>query len=329
MLIRLHSGEEGNWSEATVLLTTETIPTLERQNAHAELGKAWRLVALVQQVAGQLGKACEAISKVVAHARIAGDDRLVARSSLGLTFSALYGPTPVDQAIKQCEHLITSDLGDRQVEGLIMCKLAQLRAMAGEFETARFRYTQGRSLLRDLGENMRLASTSIDVALVELMAGDADAAEKALRPDYDALVHIGETYFLSTMAALLAWALREQGRDDDALRMTESAEALAASDDVEAQIWWRSIRAPILARRGAEKDAEALARAAVEAALGTEHPSLQATALCNLAWILQYTLRIDEAKSALREAVRISELKGDTVSTTRAKRMLQTLSIDE
>jgi predicted ATPase len=57
MLVRLHSGESGSWSDEALHLTTNVIPLLEQQEAHAELGKAWRLATMVQQIAGHLGEA--------------------------------------------------------------------------------------------------------------------------------------------------------------------------------------------------------------------------------------------------------------------------------
>ena len=122
---------------AALELTTTVIPLLEQQEAHAELGKAWRLVAMVQQIAGHLVEASETISKVIKHARLAGDERLVARSALGMTLNAVYGPTPAAAAIEECEALIASGLADRQVQNLIICKVAQLHAMVGDYETAR------------------------------------------------------------------------------------------------------------------------------------------------------------------------------------------------
>ncbi len=278
------------------------MPILERENAHAELAKAWRLVALIQQIAGKMGQAGEAIAKVIAYARQAGDDRLVARSSLGLTFSALFGPTPVRQAIEQCEGLIADGLADRQVQGLIMCKLAQLRAMNADFDAARTAYRQARSLLRDLGQGVHVASSSLDVAVVEMLAGDPATAEREVRSDYDALEKMGETYFLSTMAAVLARAVRDQGRDEEALELTRTAEARAADDDVDAQVLWRSIRAPILARLGALEEAEALARTALDLARQTDVPVSHADALSELASVLYLAQKLGEATEALSEA---------------------------
>jgi hypothetical protein len=44
--------------------------------------------------------------------------------------------------------------------------------------------------------------------------------------------------------------VRAQGRDEEALALTRTAEAAAHDDDVEAQVLWRATRAPILARAG-------------------------------------------------------------------------------
>ena len=45
----------------------------------------------------------EAVRRSMTHARLAGDERLIARSAMGLATGALLGPTPVPQAIAQCE----------------------------------------------------------------------------------------------------------------------------------------------------------------------------------------------------------------------------------
>jgi hypothetical protein len=145
-LLRLHSGEAADWEKEAAALI-ETIPALASEGAHAEIAKAWRLVALVQQNGGRLGEAAQSIAKVVEHARLAGDQRLVARSALGLALSALYGPTPVSQAIEQCEALIAEDRGSAGTEPDRV--QTQLRAMNGARRSAR---TTRARVLRDLGQ---------------------------------------------------------------------------------------------------------------------------------------------------------------------------------
>ena len=325
MLVRLHSGESGSWSDAALDLTTNVIPLLERQGAHAELGKAWRLVTMVQQIAGHLGEASKTISNVIKHARLAGDERLLARSALGMTLNAVYGPTPAVEAIEQCEALIASDLADRQVQNLIICKIAQLHAMVGDHATARRNAMSARTVLRDLGHGVRAASSSLDVAIVELLAGDPAAAERELRPDCEMLQGLGETYFLSTMAATLARAVLEQGRDEEALALTITAEKSAADDDVDAQAHWRCVRSLILARRGELGDAESLARAGLDLALQQETPALRGTAHSDLAAVLSRAGRAEEARRALEDAIVIYQAKGDLSSLGRAEKFLLTI----
>ena len=325
MLVSMHSGESGSWSDGALELTTDLIPLLEQQEAHSELARAWRLVAMVEQMAGQLAKASETIAKVIHHARLAGDERMVARSALGMTFNAVYGPTPAIQAIAECEALIAGDFADRQVQNLIICKVAQLHAMVGDFEKARTNAKSARAVLRDLGQAVRAASSSLDVAIVELLAGDAAGAEREIRPDCEMLQSIGETYFLSSMAATLARAVLEQGRDEEALTWIETAERASAEDDIDAQAESRCVRALVLARKGSRDEAEALVRKGVELASQLEIPALRGASLADLATVLLHAKRPDEARQALAEAIAVYATKGDTSSVARAEKLLATI----
>ncbi|HSV69019.1 MAG TPA: adenylate/guanylate cyclase domain-containing protein [Methylibium sp.] len=322
LVVWLHSGEPGNWSEAALEVTAQLIPQLEPLAAHAELARAWRLTAMAYQVAGKMTAAGESMPKLIKYAQLSGDERMVARSALGLALSVLYGPTPVPSAIAQCERLLADGLSDRQVVALVMGKLAQLQAMAGDFEAARASYNHARATLDDLGHGMHAASSSMDLAVIELLAGHGAAAERELRRDYAALEAMGETYYLSTMASLLARAVRDQGRDAEALELTKTAESIAADDDVDAQVLWRSTRAPILARGGAIDEAEALARAALELARQTDFIMLRAESLAELAVVLRIGRR-DGAREALEEAIAVYAAKGDAVSTARLTELLQ------
>jgi class 3 adenylate cyclase/tetratricopeptide (TPR) repeat protein len=327
MLIRLQSGEPGNRHEETRHVTQEIIPALEGELAHAELARAWVLVATMEQIAGRFSPAGEAIAKVIQHARQAGEDRLVSRSALGLSVNALYGPTPVQQALEQCERVMSDKLSDRQVLGLVMCNVAQLRAMNGDFDGGRRLYREGRSLLKEIGQGVDVACSSMFLAMIELLAGTPGEAEAEVRSDYATLESLGETYYLSTLAAVLARLVREQGRHDEALSLTRTAESLAAEDDVDAQVRWRSVRAPILARAGEHEEAEALARAALDMARKTEMPMLQADALIDLATVLHQAKKTSEAEATLEQALALYDAKGDVVSAARASALRATMAL--
>jgi tetratricopeptide (TPR) repeat protein len=319
LLLDLHDGVEADWPEAVDSLVTRTIPALALECAHGEIAKAWRAVALVQQTTGQLGLATGSIAKVVEHARLAGDQRLIARSALGLALSAVLGPTSVPEAIQQCEAVIADNLADRQVHHLIACNIGQLRAMHGDIEEARAMIRAARTALSDLGAGIRAIAVSLNLAAVEMLAGDPAGAERELRSDCDMLAKMGETFFLSTARAMLAHAIREQGRDEEALEITRLAEEAAAPNDIDAQVLWRCIRAPILARTGAQQEAETLVRAALGMAKQTEMPGLLATAWSELASVLQAGGRIDESLQAREEALKIYIAKGDRMSAQQVR----------
>jgi len=152
-----------------------------------------------------------------------------------------------------------------------------------------------------------------------VLAGDLARAEREIRADYEFLKKAGETFYLSTLEGMLSLIVRDQGRDEEALAMTRAVEAAAAMDDVDAQVQWRAVRAPILARRGDVPGGEAMARAAIELARTTDDLALQADTLCELAEVLRLAGRGDEARQSMAEAAALCLAKGNIVSTRRAQ----------
>jgi class 3 adenylate cyclase/tetratricopeptide (TPR) repeat protein len=319
MLLRLHGAWKREVDEEVLPAAPELIPLLERENAHNELATAWRLVAHVHGMAGRYRLASEAAERSISHARIAGNETLIAKVAYILADTALLGSTPVRQAITQCEQLIADGLKNREVECRVMRRLAQLRAMNGELETARALYRQSRAVLRDLGQQVSAASSGIDVALVELLGGDLALAEREIRSDLDFLAKAGSSYYLSTMTALLSRLVRDQGRDDEALELSRAAERATDEDDFDSQALWRATRAPIIARSGDLAGAEALARKAVELVRRTEAPMMQADALAELAEVLKIAGRPVDARAAIEEAIALCCSKGNVVSKAQCR----------
>ena len=157
-------------------------------------------------------------------------------------------------------------------------------------------YRQARAVLNDLGHSVRaaLSSSTSDGRAARRRPGRGRARDPGrLRhsgADGGDLLPLG-------WPAILARAVRAQGRDDEALELTRAAEAAAADDDVDAQVLWRGIRAPILARAGDPSEAEALVRAALERARQTEMPSLHAFALAEFGAVLHLANGRDEARA--------------------------------
>jgi tetratricopeptide (TPR) repeat protein len=242
-----------------------------------------------------------------------------------LSTVSVLGPVPVSEAIAQCEDLLSHGMSDRLSMCGVMCALARLKAMSGDLEAARKLYRQGRALLRDLGQGVHAASTAADLVLVELHGGDLALAEREARADYEFLAKMGETYYLSTIASLLARVVRDQGRHEEAMALTEAAEAATGEDDFTSQALWRATRAPLLARLGRHAEAEAIGLEAVELVRKTEAPSLLADALVELGDAMQIAGQVEPARAAYTEALDLFTAKGNLVSIDTCSKRLAAL----
>jgi tetratricopeptide (TPR) repeat protein len=190
--------------------------------------------------------------------------------------------------------------------------------MQGRFEAARDLIAQAKTLAEEVGLELTLASGVADQAgYVELLAGDAVAAERELRPACEALERMGGWGNLASVVPWLADALIVQGRDEEALGLIELAERSSMSDDADAEIKWRRVRAKLLARRGDVEEAERLAREATTLAAGTDLLDGRARAVADLAEVLRLAGRTAESAAAFQEAIRLYEEKGNVAAAAR------------
>src|SRR5262249_19247496 len=151
-------------------------------------------------------------------------------------------------------------------------------------------------------------------ATVELLAGQPGRAAERLRRAYDRLDEMGEKALLATTASMLAEALYEQDRLEEAEEFCLASRDSAATEDLSAQVEWRYVQAKVLARSGNMTEAEALAREAVTLAAGTDYLTLHGGALLSLAEVLRRSGQQAEADAAVRGALELYEAKGDRVS---------------
>jgi tetratricopeptide (TPR) repeat protein len=227
------------------------------------------------------------------------------------------GPTPVDAAIERAHLFLREMEGDRLVTASILSSLAVLLAMRGEFAQARAEWSRGRALWDELGMVLHRAIRAIEASTIELLAGDAEAAERELRTGYRMLEEIGDVHVRPTVAAYLAAALAQAGRSAEAEEFAHFAESHAWEDDIVTQVMWRVARAGVQAPAGEAADAERLAREAVELAAPTDFLDLQATALLALARVLR-AAGSPEAESVAGQARAVYERKGNVAGAGRA-----------
>jgi class 3 adenylate cyclase/tetratricopeptide (TPR) repeat protein len=312
--VKLYLGEEDGWAESVQREVAAAIPIFERADDDAGLARANRLLFAMHASAMRLGEASRAAEQVIERARHAGDGRIERRGSLAYVQAALYGPTPVDEAIAETERLVAAAEGDRRTQGLITTWLAQLYAMRGDLEGARSTYAAGSAMLAELGEgDASLLRPSTEQAQIELVGGNLALAEAGLRQDADALRAMGEKYILSGVVGTLAKVLVSQGRVAEIAGLVDELSDLAAPDDVVAQVEWRGFRSLVLAEDGRLDEAERLAHEAVEMADGTDAPVLQAEALLRLSAVLRAAGRVADANAAHEKALDRYRAKGHVV----------------
>jgi predicted ATPase len=301
------------------------IPVFETAGDAAGLARAWRLLWVIFGTTGALEQAADAASRVVEIASASGDARLAARAAVAYSQAALESPMPVLEAIERCEALQDAVGLDRIAEARFLAIRSVLHAMRGRFEEARGMYRRSHEIMTEVGLSVTAAGASLESSRVEMLAGDAEAAERELRRDLETLEAVDERYYRSSVAGLLAHTLYAMGRFEEAKKHVQVAQDLAGEDDVFSEITWRTARAKLWAREAGGDAALALAREAVAMAASGSYIEQHAESLLDLAEVLR-VIGDDEAQEPpLREAQVLFERKGDVVSAGRTRDRLAQL----
>jgi tetratricopeptide (TPR) repeat protein len=238
-----------------------------------------------------------------------------------LNASRYWGPTPIREAMAKAEQMDVSK--SKAVEAIQLRTLGGLHGMIGEFETARVMLSRSFELETELGRGAMATSVGAHFfGPLEHLAGNLDQAETILRTSYEAMSATGDMAFSSTTAAKLAAVYVDMGRFDDAERFAQIALETSSPDDVDAQSAGRAVLARVLAKRGEQESALALAREAVKIAENTDYLSLRGAALANLAEVLEAAGQRSEALAAMKRAVETFDAKGSTAQADQAKRRL-------
>jgi predicted ATPase/class 3 adenylate cyclase len=313
-------------SESEVMAEVEAaIKELEALGDHEGQARAWRLLTFVNWEACRWGASEWAAEQMIEHARLAGNTIMEARVLPALATCALYGPTPVPQAIELCHDLLRRTGADRKAVAVTTRALAHLEAMQGDFDNARELYAQSRASLEELGWKLHAAESSLSAGSIEMLAGDPAAAEAALRRGFGELEQMGDKYYLSTVAGFLAQALYEQDRLEEAERFAEMGQQLAGADDISSQVLWRTVKGKILARRGTVDRGIGLIREALDLIGTAEEPVTSASVQADLAEVLLLAGETDDARYALDASLVLFEAKADVVSAARIRERIASL----
>src|SRR5262249_55245341 len=122
--------------------------------------------------------------------------------------------------------------------------------------------------------------------------------------------------------ALLARAVDEQDRPEEALELTRTSEELSPRDDVLAQVHWRTARARVLSRGEELAEAERLAREAQALAASTDWVVARGDAAFTLGIVLRAGGRRRDAYQAFTESLCLYERKGARLLAAAARSAL-------
>lgn len=226
-----------------------------------------------------------------------------------LASAAFWGPLPVGEALELCEGILASAADDRALQAKCMKSLAGLRAMRGEFVQARELAVRSEELQTELGQELALAHGTQFRGLIELMAGEPQAAVDHLRKGLEALEAMGEEAYLGTQSALLARSLFEAGDLEGAFELSVRSERATGGEET-AKAEWAPSRARVMTARGDTAAALELMETVLSAGDPIENVICAGNNLTAMGEVLQASGRRDDARDYLDRALELYRHKG-------------------
>ena len=285
--------------------------------AHGDaLGRARAdyLMADLTWLAGDAEGTYAHAERMLAHARRAESGVDIATALLFMAWCLIQGPCPVPEAIARFDALDVDASELRAVELTAKGCRAAFAAMTGRFDEAESAMAEALSGLAE----MQLSAISVYMAFlagwIATAAGDAAAAERALRDVLTLIRDPDDHWYLSMIQADLTQAMLAQGR------IAEAAEAIAELDarpipcDTEWVILRHIAGARLAACTGEHRSGLADARSAVAIAERTDLVVIHANALCVQAELLAATGDATAASAAVGRALELQEAKASTVA---------------
>lgn len=187
-LLRLYTGPDVT-AEELIEIAESAIGTFNELGDDLGLSRAWRLVGQAHYLGRRAGATVEAAELALLHARRAGDrfeEREVAENGFGVPF--VVGPVPAETAARRCKQLLEEAAGDPILQANALGALAYLLAIQGRTTEAHELLARGRDVMEVLGS--RILPHSIYYATPVVWGDDPSAAERELRPGYEALTRI-------------------------------------------------------------------------------------------------------------------------------------------
>jgi class 3 adenylate cyclase/tetratricopeptide (TPR) repeat protein len=319
----------GIWSadelSARLVGIEQELAKLKELDDPTALAEAYREAAKIQGHLGRTEQGDRLFEKAIATARQSGSGRIVADVILWQFAMQCWGYLPAGDGLRHANELLDQGVAG-MAKAFALVVRGRYRGLQGDVEAGRADIEAGRALIREFGADFYVAGSGQEHGQFEFDAGNWAAAEVVLRDAADRYAAMGGESLSSDAASLLALALLEQGRVDEADEQARLSERNSAVDDVSVQMEWRTVCARVAARRGDYVQGEALAREAVARAERTDFLEFNGYAFLALAEVLQLAGREEEARPWLEKGLRSFERKGSVFWTARARERLRELT---
>ena len=299
----------------------ETVEEARRLGESAILAEGLMRLGVMASWLGDNGRAEQLLRRSLEHASAEEHSQIASEIVTWLSVVLLWSPMPAEKALAELRRLDGSLPLSHVARGHVHVVEGALLALTGDVEAGRRLAAVGRHEVMELGQKVQYAGLSQPAAIIELLADDAPAAERLLREALEILRQAGERGYLSTASALLGLAVVRQGRFDEGDRLAEESREIGTDDDVITQIYWRLLKALVLAERGDLDEARRLAAEALERTNQTDDSLDVPMVTLELLHIFEP----DSRKEILERALAESEAKGNVVSAAQIREKLAAL----
>jgi tetratricopeptide (TPR) repeat protein len=239
-----------------------------------------------------------------------------------LTVSAYYGAATVEEAYRISDIARSLQPDSLFAEAASRMHRIGLLAMEGREEEFDREVEQVDRLWDEVGDPMQAVARAQGTGEGQRLLGRPELAEAHFRIAKEFFDQRGETGFNSTVTALLALTLCDQGRFDEAETHVAQSRKLGAEDDFATQSAWRLADALVRSHRGDHEGALSLADQAVAIIADTDYLVWQGDVHEVRGIVLANAGRHDEARSAFEEARSRYERKGVVPALARIRRRL-------
>ena len=299
------------------------IPVFEEMTDGHGLARAWRLSAHGAVLRGRYADAERSFLASAKYSRDIGDLGELGQSLAYLTGVYSLGPTPVQEALERCWEVVRANPEGSLASSGSLGSIARLEGLCGRFADARAAAEQGIGNVEELG--LRLVADTLRAELcwfIDLLEGRLEDVRTTLEGIHARWPDVPE--YQDITVPCLARVARALGDTEALGRHVEELPPLLGTD-VGYTALGLSISALYAADIGDQARATQLAQESVATLEDSDALNVRGLVLVDVAEVLEIGGELDGAVETLREALRLFERKGATVSAGVARERLVAL----